>query len=160
VLATDKILGLVLYTGKETKSALNSKQPRTKVGKFDEEVNFLSKILFLMMVMLAFVIEILHGFDRYWFIQVFRYLLLLSSIIPISLRVNIDFAKAYYTFSINRDKKYIPDTIVRNSSIPEELGRINILLSDKTGTLTQNEMVFKKIVVNEVQYSSEKFLEI
>ena len=38
--------------------------------------------------------------------------------------------------------------MVRNSSIPEELGRIRHLLSDKTGTLTQNIMIFKSISSN------------
>lgn len=42
----------------------------------------------------------------------------------------------------------------RNSSIPEELGRIDYLLSDKTGTLTYNDMVFKKLSLNETIYSS------
>lgn len=39
----------------------------------------------------------------------------------------------------------IPNTVVRNTSIPEELGRIDYLFSDKTGTLTQNVMTFKKL---------------
>jgi len=39
----------------------------------------------------------------------------------------------------------IEGTIARNSTIPEELGRIQFMLSDKTGTLTQNDMIFKKI---------------
>lgn len=30
-------------------------------------------------------------------------------------------------------------------NIPEELGRIQFLLTDKTGTLTQNDMIFKKL---------------
>ena len=45
---------------------------------------------------------------------------------------------------IQRDKE-IPDTTARSTTIPEELGRIEYLFSDKTGTLTQNEMVFKKL---------------
>ena len=59
---------------------------------------------------------------------------------PISLRVNLDMGKMVYSWMIQRDSA-IPDTVVRSSTIPEELGRIEFLLSDKTGTLTQNEMV-------------------
>ena len=45
--------------------------------------------------------------------------------------------KTVYAWFIERDRD-IPDTVVRTSTIPEELGRIEYLLSDKTGTLTQN----------------------
>lgn len=45
-----------------------------------------------------------------------------------------------YSWMIIHDKD-IPGTVVRSSTIPEELGRIGYLLSDKTGTLTENEMV-------------------
>lgn len=102
------------------------------------------------MVFLSFVLMVLSGFNSHrWIIQMFRYLLLLASIIPISLRVNLDFAKAYFSYKISSDEK-IPGTVARNSNIPEELGRVEYLLTDKTGTLTQNEMSFKKMIINEL----------
>lgn len=57
-----------------------------------------------------------------------------------SLRVSLDLGKVVYSWMMMHDKD-IPGTVVRSSTIPEELGRIGYLLSDKTGTLTENEMV-------------------
>ena len=48
--------------------------------------------------------------------------------------------KIIYCFLIMKDEE-IPGTVVRSTTIPEELGRIHYVLTDKTGTLTQNEMV-------------------
>lgn len=64
--------------------------------------------------------------------------------------------KAFYSWSIQKDKE-IAGTVVRSTTIPEELGRISYLLSDKTGTLTQNEMVFKKLHLGTVSFGSESF---
>lgn len=50
----------------------------------------------------------------------------------ISLRVNLDMGKIVYSWMIRRDSK-IPATVVRSSTIPEQLGRISYLLTDKTG---------------------------
>jgi len=68
-------------------------------------------------------------------------------------------AKLVYSWFISRDKN-IPDTVVRTSTIPEELGRISYLLTDKTGTLTQNEMVFKKLHLGTVSFGQDSMEEV
>jgi phospholipid-translocating ATPase len=77
------------------------------------------------MIVAAFVLVVLcgAGFAADSFVLWTRYMLLLSSIIPISMRVNLELAKFYYCVQINKDED-IPGSIGRNSQIPEELGRI------------------------------------
>lgn len=79
-------------------------------------------------------------------------MLLMSSIIPISVRINLDLAKLWYSYGINNDSD-IAGCIARNSNIPEELGRIQFLISDKTGTLTQNDMICRKIFLEYSQFT-------
>jgi len=117
------IVGMVVFTGIETRAQMNSKTPLTKVGKLDIEINRLSKFLFVFMILLSLGIVALSDFKGNYLINFFRFVLLLSAIIPISLRVNLDMGKVYYCLGIYADEK-IPGTIPRNSTIPEELGRV------------------------------------
>lgn len=73
--------------------------------------------------------------------------------------MNLDLAKIVASFIIMRDKE-IPQVIVRTTTIPEELGRISYLMSDKTGTLTQNEMMFKKLHLGTVSYGTDSMDEV
>ena len=133
--STGHVVAQVVFCGKETRSEMNQKEHTTKVGKLDLELNLLSKYLFVLMIIISTGIVALDGFKGKWYINLFRFVLLLCAIIPISLRVNLDMAKIYYCYGIHKDEQ-IPETIPRNSTIPEDLGRIQYLLTDKTGTLT------------------------
>jgi phospholipid-translocating ATPase len=66
------MMGLVIFTGKETRAQMNSREPRTKMGRFDEEINWLSKILFVLMVGLALVMNIFREFNLLWPLYFFR----------------------------------------------------------------------------------------
>eukprot|EP00070_Physeter_catodon_P029564 XP_028336458.1 probable phospholipid-transporting ATPase IIB isoform X2 [Physeter catodon] len=159
VVASGTIIGVVIYTGKETRSVMNTSNPKNKVGLLDLELNQLTKALFLALVALSVVMVTLQGFSGPWYRSLFRFLLLFSYIIPISLRVNLDMGKAAYGWMIMKDEN-IPGTVVRTSTIPEELGRLVYLLTDKTGTLTRNEMVFKRLHLGTVSYGTDTMDEI
>ncbi|XP_031228714.1 probable phospholipid-transporting ATPase IIA isoform X2 [Mastomys coucha] len=159
VIASGTVVGVVLYTGRELRSVMNTSDPRSKIGLFDLEVNCLTKILFGALVVVSLVMVALQHFAGRWYLQIIRFLLLFSNIIPISLRVNLDMGKIVYSWVIRRDSK-IPGTVVRSSTIPEQLGRISYLLTDKTGTLTQNEMVFKRLHLGTVAYGLDSMDEV
>ncbi|KAF7691399.1 hypothetical protein HF521_011696 [Silurus meridionalis] len=159
VVASGTVIGVVIYTGKEMRSVLNTSQSKNKVGLLDLELNRLTKALFLAQLVLSIVMVALQGFIGPWFRNLFRFVVLFSYIIPISLRVNLDMGKTAYGWLIMKDEN-IPGTVVRTSTIPEELGRLVYLLTDKTGTLTQNEMVFKRLHLGTVSYGMDTMDEI
>lgn len=147
VLASNTITyAVIIYTGSQTRAALSTSPSRSKVGLLEHEINSLTKILCVLTLALSVILVALEKFhptsDKPWYVAIMIYLILFSTIIPMSLRVNLDMAKSVYGRFIERDND-IPETVVRTSTIPEDLGRIEYLLSDKTGTLTQNgEYVF------------------
>ncbi|CUM67621.1 uncharacterized protein PRCAT00005322001 [Priceomyces carsonii] len=156
VLASGPVIGIVIYTGVETRQLLNTTTSRVKTGLLELEINGLSKILCLVVFLLSVALVLAHGFPlkSTWYIDIMRFLILFSTIIPVSLRVNLDLAKSVYASQIQKDKD-IPNTVVRTSTIPEDLGRIEYLLTDKTGTLTQNDMEMKKLHLGTVSYAGD-----
>lgn len=157
-------LAVIVYTGPQTRSALSTSASRSKTGLLEYEINSLVKILCALTLSLSVILVVLEALEGSiengkWYVKIMRFLVLFSTIVPISLRVNLDMAKSVYSYFIERDSG-IPGTLVRTSTIPEELGRIEYLLSDKTGTLTQNEMVMRKIHVGTVSYANDAMDEV
>ncbi|XP_073961977.1 LOW QUALITY PROTEIN: probable phospholipid-transporting ATPase IIB [Choristoneura fumiferana] len=159
VVASGQATGLIIYTGSQTRSVMNNATPRSKVGRLELQVNDLTKVLFGATLLTSFLMIVLKGFNGPWYGFLFRFELLFSYIIPISLRVNLDMGKAFYSWTIQRDKE-IEGTVMRSTTIPEELGRIQYLLADKTGTLTKNEMVFQKLHLGNALFDKNLFYEV
>ncbi|KAI4344030.1 hypothetical protein L6164_011307 [Bauhinia variegata] len=84
-------------------------------------------------------------------------LMLYSYLIPISLYVSIEIVKFLQSIFINQDlNMYYEETDkpahARTSNLNEELGQVETILSDKTGTLTCNSMEFIKCSIAGVSY--------
>ena len=155
---------VIVYTGPQTRSALSTSASRSKTGLLEYEINSLTKILCALTLSLSILLVVLERAEEQvdevkWYVKIMRFLVLFSTIVPISLRVNLDMGKTVYSWFIQKDSG-IAGTVVRTSTIPEDLGRIEYLLSDKTGTLTQNEMEMKKIHVGTVSYANEAMDEV
>ena len=162
VLASGTAVALVVYTGGDTRAAMNTGAKKTKVASLDLQVNTLAKLLFALVAATSLVMVSVPVLQRGFasgfhyapnavapqllqaLLDFAKFMLLFSSIIPISLRVSLDMAKLVYKWQMTTDAK-IPGLAVRSSSLPEELGGIDYLLTDKTGTLTMNEMIFRKL---------------
>lgn len=158
VIASGTSICVVVYTGKDTRAVMNTTKARNKSGKIDTELDFYTKILCTAAFLFAILFTLFRGTYSLWYITLVRFVIIFSTVIPISLRVNIDWARLFYARRIERDSDI--SVVVRNSNIPEELGRIAYLLTDKTGTLTTNEMEIKKMHTGDLCYTPDFIKEI
>jgi phospholipid-transporting ATPase len=169
---TQYIHGVVVYTGSHTKILMNGRSMPNKRSKVEGMINFMVILLFLFQLLFAVVSAISasalsENSGDFWYMSqlfdrnknawkslyegVILYFLLFNNFVPIGLLASLEFVKVVYTkIYINADLDMMDvdgsglGAVANNTQIPEELGQINMVFSDKTGTLTKNIMKFKK----------------
>jgi len=173
---TNWIIGIVAYTGMNNKIILNSKKPRLKISKVERNLNYFLLFVFVFLILLCISCSILHNINykenkKYYdnfiipkdrpifesFICFFTYFLLLNTLIPISLIVSTEIIKVIQGIFIRWDILLYSKVRhcfcgVKSISIIEELGNINFIFSDKTGTLTKNQLEFKYCIIETKVY--------
>lgn len=178
---TKWIIGLVVYTGADTKIMLNGGDTPSKRSKIEKETNFNVIMNFIILMVLCITTGLLHGYYRSMdntsaktyevgaaaahnivldsVIIFVSSLVVFQNIVPISLYITIEIVKTIQAYFIFQDIEmyYAPcewcvtvlmavDTpcVPKTWNISDDLGQIEYVFSDKTGTLTQNVMEFKK----------------
>ena len=65
------------------------------------------KVLFFFLLGMTIFMSYLNNKIFYWYfyVDIIRNMIIFSSVLPVSMKVNIEFAKLYYTHTINNDNK-------------------------------------------------------
>ncbi|XP_052675450.1 phospholipid-transporting ATPase VB-like isoform X3 [Crassostrea angulata] len=178
---TDFVEGIVLYAGHETKAMLNNRNPRYKRSKLERRINrdviyCVILLLFLCLfcaiasgiwlsnfedstVVLFIPFESLEWYNPYFqaFVVFFTYIIIFQTVIPLPLYVSVEIVKLGQVYFINNDIELYYEPMdkrieCRALNITEDLGQIEYIFSDKTGTLTENQMEFKTCTIGGTDY--------
>lgn len=178
---TDWVTGVVIFSGHETKVMMNSKATPSKRSAIEHQLDKLIVFLFTLQCSACLVgaIGSPEWLDfKYWYLDLANnpkffdpdskaevglvnfvtLFILYSTFIPISLYVSLEMIKFIsVVYFMNKDRNIydpISDTpaLGRTSNLNEELGQVQYVFSDKTGTLTQNLMEYFKMSIGGVAY--------
>ncbi|KAG6839959.1 hypothetical protein C0991_010024 [Blastosporella zonata] len=176
---TSWIIGLVVFTGADTKIMLNGGKTPSKRSKIERETNFNVFVNFGLLTAMCLVAAILSGVadsqtgtsTSYFeqgsdptssdvvnaIVTFVSCLIAFQNIVPISLYISIEIVKTIQAYFISQDidmyyQTFDTPCIPKTWNISDDLGQIEYVFSDKTGTLTQNIMEFQKCSVHGVTY--------
>uniref|UniRef100_A0A7N8XSM5 Phospholipid-transporting ATPase n=1 Tax=Mastacembelus armatus TaxID=205130 RepID=A0A7N8XSM5_9TELE len=179
---TQKICGVAVYTGMETKMALNYQGKSQKRSAVEKSINAFLLVYLCILLSKALVCTTLKyvwqskpGQDEPWynektqrekdtnlylkmFTDFLSFMVLFNFIIPVSMYVTVEMQKFLGSLFITWDKDFFDPEIkegalVNTSDLNEELGQVEYVFTDKTGTLTQNNMEFIECCIDGFQYS-------
>ncbi|KAM6413440.1 phospholipid-transporting ATPase IG [Rhynochetos jubatus] len=178
---TKKIYGVAVYTGMETKMALNYQGKSQKRSAVEKSINaFLIVYLCILLskatvcTTLKYVWQSNPSNDEPWynektkkeretfkvlrmFTDFLSFMVLFNFIIPVSMYVTVEMQKFLGSFFISWDKEMYDEDIkegalVNTSDLNEELGQVEYVFTDKTGTLTENSMEFIECCIDGHKY--------